>query len=40
MSEPEKHEFKAEIKKLLHLLSQSLYQHKEIFLRELIQQCF
>ena len=31
-----KHEFKAEIKKLLHILSRSLYQHKEIFLRELV----
>ncbi|MHA1147388.1 MAG: molecular chaperone HtpG [Promethearchaeota archaeon] len=31
-----KHEFKAEIKKLLDILSKSLYQHKEIFLRELI----
>ncbi|MFX1256556.1 MAG: molecular chaperone HtpG [Promethearchaeota archaeon] len=31
-----KHEFKAEIKKLLEILSKSLYQHKEIFLRELI----
>ena len=36
MSTPDKIEFKAEIKKLLHILSQSLYQHKEIFLRELI----
>ncbi|MCF6148213.1 MAG: molecular chaperone HtpG [Candidatus Kuenenia sp.] len=29
-------EFQAEIKKLLHILSHSLYTHKEIFLRELI----
>lgn len=36
MSESTKYEFKAEIKKLLHILSQSLYKHKEIFLRELI----
>ncbi|MHA1521704.1 MAG: molecular chaperone HtpG [Promethearchaeota archaeon] len=36
MSEENKHEFKAEIKKLLDILSKSLYQHKEIFLRELI----
>jgi molecular chaperone HtpG len=36
MSNPEKFEFKAEIKKLLQILSKSLYQHKEIFLRELI----
>jgi molecular chaperone HtpG len=35
MSE-EKHEFKAEIKKLLDILSKSLYQHQEVFLRELI----
>ncbi|MFW9988286.1 MAG: molecular chaperone HtpG [Candidatus Odinarchaeota archaeon] len=31
-----KYEFKAEIKKLLDILSRSLYQHNEIFLRELI----
>ncbi|MFX1236869.1 MAG: molecular chaperone HtpG [Promethearchaeota archaeon] len=31
-----KYEFKAEIKKLLDILSKSLYQHKEVFLRELI----
>ena len=36
MSEDKKYEFKAEIKKLLYILSQSLYQNKEIFLRELI----
>lgn len=36
MSQENKHEFKAEIKKLLDILSKSLYQHKEIFLRELI----
>jgi molecular chaperone HtpG len=36
MTEGEKFEFKAEIKKLLNILSKSLYQHKEIFLRELI----
>jgi len=36
LSEPEKFEFKAEIDKLLHILSQSLYQHKEVFLRELV----
>ncbi len=36
MTEETKHEFKAEIKKLLDILSKSLYQHKEIFLRELI----
>ncbi|MBM4053501.1 MAG: molecular chaperone HtpG [Planctomycetes bacterium] len=32
----ESFEFQAEIKKLLHILSHSLYTHKEIFLRELI----
>ncbi|MBN1802575.1 MAG: molecular chaperone HtpG [Candidatus Lokiarchaeota archaeon] len=31
-----KYEFKAEIKKLLDILSKSLYQHKEVFLRELV----
>ncbi|NMC07980.1 MAG: molecular chaperone HtpG [Candidatus Lokiarchaeota archaeon] len=31
-----KFEFKAEIKKLLNILSKSLYQHQEVFLRELI----
>ncbi|HEY0088529.1 MAG TPA: molecular chaperone HtpG, partial [Candidatus Lokiarchaeia archaeon] len=32
----DKYEFRAEVKKLLDILSKSLYQHKEIFLRELI----
>ncbi len=32
----EEYSFKAEIKKLLDILSKSLYQHKEIFVRELI----
>jgi HSP90 family molecular chaperone len=32
----EHHEFKAEIKKVLDILSRSLYQHKEVFLRELV----
>ena len=36
MSEEGKYEFKAEIKKLLDILSKSLYQNSEIFLRELI----
>ncbi|MHA1886556.1 MAG: molecular chaperone HtpG [Promethearchaeota archaeon] len=36
MTEAQTHEFKAEIKKLLDILSKSLYQHKEIFLRELV----
>ncbi|MGV9172079.1 MAG: molecular chaperone HtpG, partial [Promethearchaeia archaeon] len=31
-----KYDFQAEIKKLLNILSKSLYKHKEIFLRELI----
>jgi molecular chaperone HtpG len=35
MSEQE-YEFQAEIKKLLDILSKSLYKHKEIFLRELV----
>ncbi|GAB4312744.1 MAG: molecular chaperone HtpG [Promethearchaeota archaeon] len=37
MSDPQStYEFKAEIKKLLDILSKSLYVHREIFLRELI----
>lgn len=32
----ERHEFKAELKQLLHLITHSLYSHKEVFLRELI----
>lgn len=30
------HEFKAELKQLLHLITHSLYSHPEIFLRELV----
>lgn len=33
---PEKLEFQSEVKKLLDILVYSLYQHKEVFLRELI----
>ncbi|MHA1699297.1 MAG: molecular chaperone HtpG [Promethearchaeota archaeon] len=36
MTVQETHEFKAEIKKLLDIISKSLYKHKEIFLRELV----
>src|SRR5437764_15149138 len=32
----EKHEFKTELKQLLHIITHSLYSNKEIFLRELI----
>src|SRR3989304_2821231 len=32
----EQHEFKAEIQRVLNILIHSLYQHREIFLRELI----
>ncbi|MFN3533158.1 MAG: molecular chaperone HtpG [Candidatus Brocadia sp.] len=36
MNREESFEFQAEIKKLLNILSHSLYTHKEVFLRELI----
>src|SRR5438552_2468827 len=32
----EKLEFRAELKQLLHLITHSLYSHREVFLRELI----
>ncbi|KAJ2409798.1 hypothetical protein GGF41_006549, partial [Coemansia sp. RSA 2531] len=32
----EKHEFKAETKKLLHIVAHSLYSQREVFVRELI----
>jgi molecular chaperone HtpG len=35
-TQTEKLEFKAELKQLLHIITHSLYSHKEIFLRELI----
>lgn len=35
-SNAEKHEFQSEVKQLLNILVYSLYQHKEVFLRELI----
>ncbi|WP_343377801.1 molecular chaperone HtpG [Buchnera aphidicola (Formosaphis micheliae)] len=36
MKTQEKHEFKSEIKQLLHIMIHSLYSNKEIFVRELI----
>jgi len=33
---PEQHAFKAEVQKLLHIITHSIYTNKEIFLRELI----
>src|SRR4051794_13307784 len=34
--QPEKREFRSELKQLLHIITHSLYSNKEIFLRELI----
>src|SRR5947209_6830568 len=34
--QPEKMEFRTELKQLLHIITHSLYSNKEIFLRELI----
>ena len=35
-SNPEQYSFQAEIKQLLHLLSHSLYQNREIAIREIV----
>jgi molecular chaperone HtpG len=36
VSTPKQYEYKAEMKRLLHLIAHSLYTHPEVFLRELI----
>ena len=36
MSTTETMNFKSELKQVLHLITHSLYSHKEIFLRELL----
>ncbi len=36
MSAPETHSFQAEVSRVLHLVVNSLYSNKEIFLRELV----
>ena len=33
---PEKHEFQAEMNRLMDIIINSLYNHKEVFLRELV----
>jgi len=35
-TDQQKHEFQAEVKKLLHLVTHSLYSNKEVFIRELV----
>lgn len=35
----ERHEFKAETKKLLHIVANSLYKDKDVFIRELLSNC-
>ena len=36
MTQPERHEFQAEVKQLLDLMIHSLYSERDIFLRELV----
>ena len=42
MSQPttERLEFKSELRRVLHLITHSLYSHREVFLRELISNAF
>ena len=39
VSGSESMEFKAEVKKLLHIVAKSIYTDKEVFLRELLSNC-
>lgn len=39
LSEFQKHEFKAETKKLLDIVAKSIYTDKEVFIRELMSNC-